>query len=72
MAGAGGASSRFVLQRGGSDEDLSVGDVVGSRGAASVGLELTPNGGHLISMERGVHDAEIQTGIPAGVPAADG
>jgi hypothetical protein len=34
-------------------------------------LELTPNGGHLISMERGVHNAETQTCVPAGVPAAD-
>jgi hypothetical protein len=38
---------------------------------AGIYVELTPNGGHLISMERGVHNAETQTCVPAGVPAAD-
>ena len=31
--------------------------------ALSEGLELTPCGGHLISTEKGVHHAEIETAV---------
>ena len=35
-------------------------------------LELAPSGGHLFSLEKGVHDATNETAVFAGVPAADG
>ena len=36
------------------------------------GLEVAPDGGHLFSLEKGVHDAKNKTTVFAGVPATDG
>ncbi len=35
-------------------------------------LEVAPDGGHLFSYGKGVHDAKNETTVFAGVPAADG
>ena len=37
-----------------------------------VSVKLTPHGGHLISMEKGVHHAKNEIAVPTRVSGADG
>ena len=50
----------------------SSGRHVPHRLATELGLEVAPNGGHLFSLEKGVHDAKNETIVSTGVPATDG